>query len=499
MSRNVAQRLDWRRIARDNRAFLVLLGLAFLLRVVTTLLYHPGALQANDILRYTRARPTGFFADPYSPAGYTAFLRAIFFFSPNLSVTIVVQHLLGLVSGTFVYLMVKRVSGIAWLGLIPAALVMFSGDYLFLESTLLSETLFTTLLIMAMWAALHALDDEHPSRWLAASSLLMMMSALVRPITLELPLVLAAWAAIALGGTLRERTTGVLASIVPAGLLVAAYLAIASAIGPYSGINEMTGWNLYSRVGPFADCSRFTPPEGTQMLCESKPKDQRYGPFYYSWVKESPGRANFRLGPKASGKLEEFARAAILGQPLSYLKAVTKDMVRYIDPEVGHSLGYDGIPYIFDHFDFKEPGQEELVGALLEKKGYTGVLPTQLGGSELLQDYQDVFHLSGLPVLVLAILAMVGIVIDRGRRRAAIVLLSVVAFLLYLLPVLTLSYDVRYGWPPAPLLTAAAVLSCLGIYQRFFSKSASPHSGGLDTDGELRERERRDSNPRPPA
>jgi hypothetical protein len=467
MSWSFGQRLDWRRIARDNRAFLVLLALAFLLRVVTMLLYHPAALQANDILRYARVEPTGFFGDPYSPAGYTGFLRAIFFFSSNLSVTILVQHLLGLVSATFAYLMVKRVSGIAWLGLIPAALLMFSGDYLFMESTLLTEALFTTLLVMSMWAALHALDDEHPCRWLAASGMLMILATLVRPITLEIPLVLAAWAAIALGGTLRERAMMALASILPAGLLLAAYVVVASAIGPHSGLNEMTGWNLYSRVAPFADCSKFSPPEGTRKLCESKPTPLRYGPFYYSWEEESPGRKHFPLDPEGSEELEEFARAAILGQPLSYLKVVTKDMLRYIDPEVGQSLGYDGIPYDFYHFEYKSPGQEELVGERLEENGYTGVLPTHFGGIELLQAYQNVFHLGGLPVLVMAILSLVGMVVDRGRRRAAIVLLSIVAFLLLLLPVLTLSYDVRYGWPPAPLLTAAAVLSCLGIYQRF--------------------------------
>jgi hypothetical protein len=474
MSSTLRQRLDWRRIARDNRAFLVLLGLAFLLRVVTMVLYHPGALQANDILRYTRVEPRGFFGDPYSPAGYTGFLRAIFFFSSNLSVTIFVQHLLGLVSGTFVYLMVKRVSGIAWLGLIPAALVMFSGDYLFLESTLLSEALFTTLLIMSMWAALHALGDRHPSRWLAASGMLLIVAALVRPITIEIPLVLALWAAVMLGGTLKERAKMVLASVVPAGLLLAAYLVLASAIGPYTGIDEMTGWDLYSRAAPFADCSKFTPPKGTRKLCEATPTEARYGPFYYSWEKNSPGRANFPLSPEGSKKPGEFARAAILAEPFSYLKAVTKDMIRYIDPGVGQSNGYDGIPYEFYHFEFESPGQEELVGGRLEQKGYTGVLPTHYGGVEILQAYQSVFHVSGLPVLVMALLALVGMVVDRGRRRAAIVLLSVVAFLMFLLPVLTLSYDVRYGWPPAPLLAAAAVLSCLAIYQRFIAKPVEP-------------------------
>jgi len=69
---------------------------------------------------------------------------------------------------------------------------------------------------------------------------------------------------------------------------------------------------------------------------------------------------------------------------------------------------------------------------------------------------------------------LIGMVIDRGRRRAVIVLLSACAFLLFLLPTLTLSYEVRYGWPPTPILCAAAVLSALAIYQRWIARPAAP-------------------------
>jgi hypothetical protein len=470
----IGDRFDWRGILRRNRAFFIVLGAALVLRILTMVLYSPSVLQWVDGIRYLRIHPSGFFGDEYAPAGYPAFLRAIFFFTPNLLVTIFAQHILGLISGTFLYLMVKRVSGIAWLGLIPAGIVFFSGDYLLMEHILMSETLFTTLVIVSMWAAIEALYSDRPWLWLGISGVVMILSALVRPITLEVPIVIALWAIVALGGPLRQRVTNALAALVPAGITLAAYLALASAIGPHTGLNEMTGWDLYARVAPFADCSKFTPPAGTAKLCETTPPGQRNGPFYYAWVGESPGLSNFPLTPEGGTKPGEFARAVIEHQPLEYLKAVTKDMVRYIDPGVGHEKIYAGIPYALYQFDYKTPGEEQSIGEQIEEKGYTDVLPVHAPGIQLLAAYQAIFHIGGLPILVMALLAIAGMVIDRGRRRAAIVLLSGCAFLLFLLPTLTLSYEVRYGWPPTPILCAAAVLSALAIYQRWIARPGLP-------------------------
>src|SRR5437879_6376142 len=83
--------------------------------------------------RYLRITPTGFFGDPYAPAGYPAFLRAIYFVSSNLTFTVVLQHLVALVGGTFLYLMMRRLTGRVWLSLVPAGIVFLSGDYIFME------------------------------------------------------------------------------------------------------------------------------------------------------------------------------------------------------------------------------------------------------------------------------------------------------------------------------------------------------------------------------
>jgi hypothetical protein len=463
-------RFEWRRIARENRAFLILLAIGLLLRIVTQLLYWPSILQWVDAVRYLRVSPHGFFGDPYAPAGYPAFLRGIFFFTSNLGVTVFAQHILGLITGTLLYAMVKRVTGIAWLGLIPTGIVFLSGDYLLMEHILMSDTLFATLATFGVYAALRALDDPRPRLWLALSGLGMIAAALARPITLEVPLVIAVWAIFALGGSWRKRALDVVATLVPAGVLVAGYLAIASAVGPHTGLNEMTGWDLYSRVAPFADCSKFTPPAGTAKLCEKTSPDERPGPQYYSWVDTSPGLYYFPLTPEGSKKPGEFAKAAIEAQPFDYLKAVVKDMARYIDPEIGHEKQYSGIPYALYQFDTETPGEEQTIGEAIESRGYTDVLPADKHWIGALVAYQAIFHVGGLPVLVMAIFALLGIVLTRGRRRWAAVLTTLIAFLMYLLPVLTLTYEIRYSWPATPILCVAAVIGALAAYERWVAR-----------------------------
>jgi hypothetical protein len=484
----LASRRRWEQVFRTHRPFIVLLGIALILRVLTCVLYRPAVLQWADAIRYLRITPRGFFGDPYAPAGYPAFLRVIYFFSSNLTFTVVLQHMVALVGGTFLYLMMRRLTRRPWLSLVPAGIVFLSGDYIFMEHILMSDTLFMALVFVSMYAALRALDDPRPRIWLTISSIVMMASALVRPLTLELPLVVGVWAFIVLGPTLRKRITSALAATVPAAVLLVAYLITASSIGPHTGINEMTGWDLYSRVAPFADCGKFTPPPGTRMLCESTPPAKRNGPFYYSWVTTSPGRLAFPLNPSGSKKPGEFARAAIAAQPFAYLKAVVKDMVRYVDPGVGTERLYSGIPYALYQFSYKTPGEEQMMVKLIQGKGYSGVSPVYSGGIPELEAYQTVFHVEGLLVLVMAVLAVMGMVLERGRRRAAIVLLSICALLLFLLPVMTLSYDVRYGWPPAPLLAAAAVLSALGIFERRGKRSRMLRESNGDAQTEQRPR-----------
>ena len=75
-------------------------------------------------------------------AGYPIFLRIIHVFSGDLSVTILVQHILGIATGVLLYKAVRRTGAPPYLGLLPAAIVFFGGTGLFLEHTLLDDAPF---------------------------------------------------------------------------------------------------------------------------------------------------------------------------------------------------------------------------------------------------------------------------------------------------------------------------------------------------------------------
>ncbi|MGH3628564.1 MAG: hypothetical protein ACRDRL_14165, partial [Sciscionella sp.] len=433
-------------------------------------------LQWVDAVRYLRVDPRGFFADPWSPAGYPAFLAIVRFITPVLSVTTAAQDVLGLIGGVFVYLTVRRIATPPWLGMIPAAIPLLSGDYLFLEHILMSETLFMTLTFAALYAAVRSRNAAHPRLWLGVAGIVMAASALVRPLTLVLPIVIASWAVWVHGGTARARVTAALSCLGPAGVVIGLYMAVALSIGPYAGIGDMSGWDLYARAAPFAQCSAFTPPPGTRGLCQAVPPAQRPGPFYYDWEATSPGRRLFPHTPAGARMVGRWARAAILAEPGAYLKAVVKDLARYVDPSIGAVREYSGIPYALYQFSYRSPAEERLIGRAIETRGYTDVLPVNASGMTELEDYQTIFHIDGLPILAFVALAIMGLWLCRGLLREGIALLTASAFLLYLLPTLTLSYDVRYGWPPAPVLAAAGVLSAYGMVLRYLDR---PPGGSL--------------------
>ena len=75
-------------------------------------------------------------------------------FSPSLSATIVVQHLVGLAMAAPRVRTRRRIGAGRWTALVPAAIVALSGDQLYFEHTLPSDGLFGTLLLLTCYCAL---------------------------------------------------------------------------------------------------------------------------------------------------------------------------------------------------------------------------------------------------------------------------------------------------------------------------------------------------------
>ena len=454
------------RNALRYRPLLLVLAAGLAVRFFTMVAYDRAVLQyyGGDSARYLRLfAHARLFGDDLTPAGYPAFLRGLRALWPSLPLTVAVQHLLGLATAILLFAAMRRLGASRLTALVPAAVVALSGDNVFLEHALLTETLWGFVIALGFYALARAYDGRGIG-WLAAAGALLGCSALVRNTSLLLPVLAAAWLAVVLGGPLRQRLRIAGVVLAPAVAVILGYVVLAHALGPHDGLFERSGDLLYMRVAPFADCHRFRPPAGSAGLCEATSPDQRPGPLHYGgFDSPAPVKTNYATRPSPA-VLGAFARTAIVHQPVDYLHAVALDEVRYLLPHAGvHRPDSGARPeeMSFGHTEpFAQPATREEQAAKY-RLVYSGVgRPRAPGGSfDLLGAYQGVMRAGGLVLVVAAASIAAGLALGRGRLRLVALLPASFALTMYALPPLLLTYDVRYGVTPAPYLCAAAALA----------------------------------------
>jgi hypothetical protein len=438
----------------------------------------PGAVFnyfGGDSSRYLRLESTGYtslFDDPGMTAGYPAFLDALQAISSQLAFTIAVQHLLGLATAALLYATLRRAGAPLGLALVPAAVVALGGDFVYLEHALLTEPLWTALLAGSLYCAVRALGEGGAWRWLAASGALLGLSATVRSPALLLPVVLVPWVLLAFGPGPRRRLVAAAALLAPFVVLVGAYAGAARIADGYAGFSDLSGFNQYGRVAQFADCRRFTPPAGTERLCETTPAAERPGPFFYQWSPESPmRRAGLLNTPEDADVLGRFARAALLAQPLDFARVVAKDVVRFAVPDVGTDRPFSGSGPGRMSFGWTAPVQQaaprEQIAAGYATV-YDGVPATMPDTAALtaLQVYQEILRVPALLLLAGLGLSAAGLVAGRGRARHVTLLLLGVALYIYVVCAALNSYEVRYGMTPSALLLGAGALGAWALRLR---------------------------------
>jgi len=422
-------------------------------------LYYPAVMLSFDSPRYARVGQQ-LFGDFWMPAGYPLLLHLLHSVTRQLWFTIVIQHLLGLATGVILYLTMSRLGLKRWIACLPAAAVFLSGDQLYLEHQLMADSFFIFLVIAGLGAAVGWMSGEKPG-WLAVASVLLAMAALTRSVGIVcLPILLLVTAA-TVKGSLRHRGMTLVFGLLPgAAVIVLYFAAFKLARGEYAGLTDMSGWNLYSRVAPFADCREFTPPQGTAILCETSPSSQRPGPFGYVWDANSIARRHFALRP--NDKLKAFSWQVVLHQPADYLEAVGKDLLRYIEPSVVAPRGYSGQPPEILSFSWRDLSVERLVVKALAKK-YRGTT-VHLHGRQILGAYQNLFRVGGLALAALIAFTLVGMIRSRGQIRYGLLLFGLSGLSLYVVPVLTVSYDFRYGIPAETLIVVSGLLGIMSFW-----------------------------------
>jgi hypothetical protein len=451
--------------ARVPLALVALLLAALVLRVFAMVAYDPMVLTMSDSTAYVWDAAGNAYADAVRPAGYSFFLRVAHVFADDVRFTIGLQHVLGLASAALLYLTTRRLGGSRWLSLIPAAAIALSGDQIMLEHTLLSEPPFTLLVCAAMYAAVRTLDARLPATWAAFAGLLVAAATTVRTVGLILVPLIALWACLSIPGPPHRKLISGGAVLAAAAVVLGTYAGFQDrSVGTWS-LSRTSGWALYSRVAPFADCREFTPPDGTRFLCESTPPESRPGPDHYGWV-GGPARERFGGPPNGDAQLRDFAEAVVLHQPIDYARAVAKDTIRYFVPSWGFDRPAAGVgPELF-LFDRRAPGYEEKIEEVVESYYEPFNLRLSPGGVRALTDYQELFRVHGVLLLEFLALGAVGLFVTAGRQRRGLILLLGAAAALLVLPAATTVYSARYTLPVEGLAAASAALAATALIAR---------------------------------
>jgi hypothetical protein len=462
----------------------VLLAVGLALRVALSLVYRPAALNQYDANAYVwsaEGEVFGLFEGPFQAPGYSLFLRLPHLVTSEVTFTVSVQHLLGLGTGLLLWWIVRRLTGSALLGLIPAAFVLLDADALLLEHALMSETLFRFLVIAMVATALSALWSLR--RWdsLALAGALLGAAIWVRYVALALIAVLPTWALAVSWPRWRRMLAGAAAAGAAAAFLVVAHIVLHGRETGFYGISETSGWALYSRTAEFADCEQFEPPPGTEALCQPNDPAVRHHPDWYGYNQRSPARRLFGGQPGGDNLLQEWARRAILAQPLDYLEVVWDDLTLYFFEEdwVNENrslIGPRSVSFRLrtpDEHCSPEDCRSDRLG--IEAATLTGWTSPDYGayyepfepdtreGIEFFQGYQRVFRVHGPLMLILVLLSVAGLAAIRGPLAKPQWLLSSTGLVLLVFPTMTTTYNVRYGLAAVPVLAAAATLAPLAL------------------------------------
>jgi hypothetical protein len=287
-------------------------------------------------------------------------------------------------------------------------------------------------------------------------------AALFRNVGLVLPPVVALWALVAVSGTWRRRLVAAGAVAGAAVAVIGVYAVLAAIDGGTTGMTDVSGWNLYGRAAPFADCSKFTPPKGTRFLCQTTPADERPGSLFYLWFHGSPARARYGHPPVGNDRLGTWGRRAIVAQPLDYLEDVVRQLPRFVDPGAYHRRYTGGGPFSIGR---RNPEAERLVAFQL-RRDYDAA-PLHVGGAvDRVAEWQDTERVGGIVPAALALLALLGIVLGRGPARRGALLFAAAGAGLVVLPAATLTLIARYAIPPTPLIAAAAGVGAWAVAER---------------------------------
>jgi hypothetical protein len=441
---------------RTNRLFTALLAAGAVVRLAMMVTYYPAFGYFVDTRAYILASKS-WDTDPIWPFGYPFFLFLLAPFE-RTSVVALSQHLLGLVMAVIVYALLRR-RGLSrrWSALATAPILLDARE-LVVEHHLLSDTLFSVLLLVAV--ALILWTDRLPI-WVAAlSGGFLAAASLTRTIGQVLLVVFLAYLILRRVGWKQVAAFCVAVAIPLAGYMVWFH----HEHGVYA-INSYTGRYLWSRTTTFVDCDKVDFTAQERELCPLEPLGQRLGPDSYLWF-DDPTDLVYRY--KDDNVYKSFATKAILAQPFDYVEVVLTDTLHMFQP------GWHGprrTECVHDRWNMPSAGSGDTCSATLMVKPF---LPKAEGPggtpanwqNETMRAYGTVFTTPGF-LFVFVLLFILGAALRRprsqhGRENLDAVFLATVSVALIMMSLALSAIDIRYIMP---LMTLAPVGLALAIHR----------------------------------
>lgn len=483
-------------------ALLALIGLGVALRLVVVVSWWPVSTTLGDSYELYVTKP---FENPLHPAGYPLIMAGVGAITRQVAAIVLLQHLSGIASALLLWAATRRISGSAWAGLLPAGVVLLDPDFIFLEHTIMSESLFVFAISAGLYATTRALDEPAPYwRWPLIAGAALAAAVTIR--TAALPLILMAALAVVI---CQPRSSGLRATQLRSGLsllgvsavLLLGFATANAAFGERFGLGASPGWYLYARAAQFADCDQFTPPAGTEALCEDRPADERPGTRFYSFDRTSPAHQLYGEFGNQDDRLGEWAQRAILAQPGDYLANVgenlrsywvpglrdrdstlTTDLFRFdlgLDPQLAFNNGLPDSGLYELRAGATDSSPAQLVG-FLQAAGQ-GKLETYYddftvhkvrGGLEFLRAWQRVVRFGATALSIATLLVLAGLAVGTRRSRTGVLLFGVGGLSLILVPTLTANTWDRYTVPMAGPMLAAVAIALVALINRLRAERA---------------------------
>ncbi len=319
----------------NHRLYLIAACLSVIPRVIAALGFKP-ALLIQDSFSYMKQSVQLLPLAELRPEGYPLMLHALQPFHSLLLVT-TVQHVMGIGLGTIIYVVLRTRGLPAWGAVLAAAPTLFDSRQIWLESSILPDTLFTLTLMIAVAILI---VRPKPAIWQAAIvGLLVSYASVIRGNGAPVFVVILIFMLIMRVGW-KAFAACLLAFAVPLVVYVAFFF------GEHGQLNitDSSGLFLWSRTMSFANCSVIKPPADLVPLCpQNQPGHPTASapawsipalvnertPADYLWDAGAWYRVDAHPGVNSyNNKLAmRFAERAIAAQPGAYLKTVGKEVL----------------------------------------------------------------------------------------------------------------------------------------------------------------------------